>query len=50
MLSWVRPGDIPMLETVAAAWWLRRLAPDLRVRVVNVVDMRLFRPSTTRTG
>jgi xylulose-5-phosphate/fructose-6-phosphate phosphoketolase len=38
-------GDIPMLETVAAAWWLRRLAPDLRVRVVNVVDlMRLFPP------
>jgi xylulose-5-phosphate/fructose-6-phosphate phosphoketolase len=36
-------GDIPMLETAAAAWWLRRLAPDLRVRVVNVVDlMRLF--------
>jgi xylulose-5-phosphate/fructose-6-phosphate phosphoketolase len=36
-------GDIPMLETVAAAWWLRRLAPDLRVRVINVVDlMRLF--------
>jgi xylulose-5-phosphate/fructose-6-phosphate phosphoketolase len=36
-------GDIPMLETIAAAWWLRRLAPDLRVRVVNVVDlMRLF--------
>jgi xylulose-5-phosphate/fructose-6-phosphate phosphoketolase len=36
-------GDIPMLETVAAAWWLRQLVPDLRVRVVNVVDlMRLF--------
>jgi xylulose-5-phosphate/fructose-6-phosphate phosphoketolase len=36
-------GDIPMLETVAAAWWLRQFAPDLRVRVVNVVDlMRLF--------
>jgi xylulose-5-phosphate/fructose-6-phosphate phosphoketolase len=36
-------GDIPMLETVAAAWWLRRLVPDLRVRVVNVVDlMRIF--------
>jgi xylulose-5-phosphate/fructose-6-phosphate phosphoketolase len=36
-------GDIPTLETVAAAWWLRRLAPDLRVRVVNVIDlMRLF--------
>jgi xylulose-5-phosphate/fructose-6-phosphate phosphoketolase len=36
-------GDIPMLETVAAAWWLRQHVPDLRVRVVNVVDlMRLF--------
>jgi xylulose-5-phosphate/fructose-6-phosphate phosphoketolase len=36
-------GDIAMLETVAAAWWLRRIVPDLRVRVVNVVDlMRLF--------
>jgi xylulose-5-phosphate/fructose-6-phosphate phosphoketolase len=36
-------GDIPTLETVAAAWWLRQLAPELRVRVVNVVDlMRLF--------
>jgi xylulose-5-phosphate/fructose-6-phosphate phosphoketolase len=36
-------GDIPTLETVAAAWHLRRLVPDLRVRVVNVVDlMRLF--------
>jgi xylulose-5-phosphate/fructose-6-phosphate phosphoketolase len=36
-------GDIPTQETVAAAWHLRRLAPDLRVRVVNVVDlMRLF--------
>jgi xylulose-5-phosphate/fructose-6-phosphate phosphoketolase len=36
-------GDIATLETVAAAWLLRRLVPDLRVRVVNVVDlMRLF--------
>jgi len=31
------------MSPAAAAWWLRRLAPDLRVRVVNVVDlMRLF--------
>jgi xylulose-5-phosphate/fructose-6-phosphate phosphoketolase len=38
-------GDIPMLETAAAAWWLRHHVPDLRVRVVNVVDlMRLFPP------
>ena len=39
-------GDIPTLETVAAASWLKRHAPDLRVRVVNVVDlMTLFSPS-----
>ena len=38
-------GDVPTLETVAAAAWLRNHAPDLRVRVVNVVDlMRLFSP------
>jgi len=36
-------GDIPTLEMVAAVWYLRQLVPDLRVRVVNVVDlMRLF--------
>ena len=45
-------GDIPTLETVAAAWWLRQIVPDLRVRVVNVVDlMRLFPAErTTRTA
>jgi xylulose-5-phosphate/fructose-6-phosphate phosphoketolase len=32
-------GDIPTLETVAAAAWLRKHAPELRVRVVNVVDL-----------
>ena len=36
-------GDIPTMETVAAAWLLRERLPELRVRVVNVVDlMRLF--------
>ncbi|BCY09245.1 phosphoketolase [Actinoplanes sp. L3-i22] len=36
-------GDIPTMETVAAAAYLRDQVPDLRVRVVNVVDlMRLF--------
>ncbi|MGV0793711.1 phosphoketolase family protein [Mycolicibacterium sp. XJ1819] len=35
-------GDIPTLETLAAADVLRRELPDLRVRVINVVDiMRL---------
>jgi xylulose-5-phosphate/fructose-6-phosphate phosphoketolase len=38
-------GDVPTLETVAAAWWLRRHVPDLRVRVVNVVDLMALLPS-----
>ena len=38
-------GDIPTLETLAAAAWLRAHAPELRVRVVNVVDlMKLYSP------
>jgi xylulose-5-phosphate/fructose-6-phosphate phosphoketolase len=32
-------GDIPTLETLAAAAILRREIPDLKVRVVNVVDL-----------
>jgi xylulose-5-phosphate/fructose-6-phosphate phosphoketolase len=32
-------GDVPMRETLAAAWWLRREIPELRVRVVNVLDL-----------
>jgi xylulose-5-phosphate/fructose-6-phosphate phosphoketolase len=30
---------VPTRESVAAAWWLRREVPALRVRVVNVVDL-----------
>jgi xylulose-5-phosphate/fructose-6-phosphate phosphoketolase len=38
-------GDTPTLEVVAAAWLLRKHAPSLKVRVVNVVDlMCLFSP------
>jgi xylulose-5-phosphate/fructose-6-phosphate phosphoketolase len=32
-------GDVPTEEIVAAAWLLRQELPDLRVRVVNVVDL-----------
>jgi xylulose-5-phosphate/fructose-6-phosphate phosphoketolase len=32
-------GDVPMLETLAAAQLLREHVPNLRVRVVNVVDL-----------
>jgi xylulose-5-phosphate/fructose-6-phosphate phosphoketolase len=32
-------GDIPTLETLAAVDLLKRHAPDLKVRVVNIVDL-----------
>jgi len=32
-------GDVPTLETMAAVDLLRRMLPDLKVRVVNVVDL-----------
>ena len=39
-------GDVPTLETLAAVSILRRELPELKVRVVNVVDlMRLQPPS-----
>ena len=39
-------GDVPTLETLAAVELLREHAPELKVRVVNVVDlMRLQPPS-----
>jgi xylulose-5-phosphate/fructose-6-phosphate phosphoketolase len=38
-------GDIPTMEAVAAAWWLRRHVPDLRVRVVNVIDLMALFPA-----
>jgi xylulose-5-phosphate/fructose-6-phosphate phosphoketolase len=37
-------GDIPTLETVAAADWLRQRAPELKVRLVNVVDLMTLFP------
>ncbi len=39
-------GDVPTLETVAAARLLREHLPDLRVRVVNVVDLMRLQPET----
>ena len=37
-------GDIPTLETLAAASILRERLPDLRIRVVNVVDLMRLLP------
>ena len=39
-------GDIPTLETVAAASILRERLPDLAVRVVNVVDLMRLQPDS----
>jgi xylulose-5-phosphate/fructose-6-phosphate phosphoketolase len=39
-------GDVPTLETLAAADLLRRHLPDLAVRVVNVVDLMRLQPPT----
>ncbi len=39
-------GDIPTLETLAAADLLRRHIPDLKVRVVNVVDLMKLQTSS----
>jgi xylulose-5-phosphate/fructose-6-phosphate phosphoketolase len=37
-------GDVPTLETLAAADYLRRYVPDLKVRVVNVVNLMKLQP------
>jgi xylulose-5-phosphate/fructose-6-phosphate phosphoketolase len=37
-------GDIPTLETLAAVAMLREQFPDLKVRVVNVVDLMTLQP------
>jgi xylulose-5-phosphate/fructose-6-phosphate phosphoketolase len=39
-------GDVPTLETLAAASILREELPDLKVRVVNVVDLMRLQPDT----
>ena len=39
-------GDTPTLETLAAAAILRERLPELKVRVVNVVDLMRLQPDT----
>jgi xylulose-5-phosphate/fructose-6-phosphate phosphoketolase len=39
-------GDVPTLETLAAVDLLRTLVPELRIRVVNVVDLMTLQPHT----
>jgi xylulose-5-phosphate/fructose-6-phosphate phosphoketolase len=37
-------GDVPTLETLAAVTLLREYVPDVRIRVVNVVDLMVLQP------
>jgi xylulose-5-phosphate/fructose-6-phosphate phosphoketolase len=37
-------GDVPTLETLAAVTLLRDYVPDIRIRVVNVVDLMVLQP------
>jgi xylulose-5-phosphate/fructose-6-phosphate phosphoketolase len=39
-------GDVPTLETLAAADLLRRHLPGLKVRVINVVDLMRLQPAS----
>ena len=39
-------GDVPTLETLGAVDLLRQHCPDLKVRVVNVVDLMTLQPDT----
>jgi len=39
-------GDVPTLETLAAVTILRAQLPELKVRVVNVVDLMKLQPSS----
>ena len=39
-------GDVPTLETLAATSLLRKHLPDLRVRVVNVIDLMTLQPAS----
>jgi xylulose-5-phosphate/fructose-6-phosphate phosphoketolase len=39
-------GDIPTLETLAAVDLLRQRVPDLKIRVVNVVDLMTLQPAS----
>ncbi len=39
-------GDVPTLETLAAVDLLRQYFPDVRIRVINVVDLMTLQPSS----
>ncbi|GAB0119939.1 phosphoketolase family protein [Acidisoma sp. 7E03] len=39
-------GDVPTVETMAAVMLLREYVPDIKIRVVNVVDLMVLQPTS----
>jgi xylulose-5-phosphate/fructose-6-phosphate phosphoketolase len=39
-------GDVPTLETLAAVELLRRFLPELKIRVINIVNLMKLQPAT----
>ncbi len=39
-------GDVPTLEALAAVQLLRGYLPDIRIRVVNVMDLMVLQPQS----
>ena len=39
-------GDVPTLETLAAVTLLKTYEPDIKIRVVNVVDLMVLQPAS----
>jgi xylulose-5-phosphate/fructose-6-phosphate phosphoketolase len=39
-------GDVPTLETLATVTLLRAYVPDIRIRVVNVLDLMVLQPQS----
>ena len=49
MLSWPAAGDIPTLEVLAATSPSTRSSPNLKVRVISVVDLMRLEPHKANT-
>ena len=39
-------GDVPTLETLAAVDFLRKRLPEVKIRVINVVDLMKLQPAS----
>lgn len=39
-------GDVPTREILAAVWLIRKHLPELKVRVVNIIDLMKLQPET----